>query len=82
MENSKTTDVTITIIDGRRWVRTLVSWVVLVFGPILLGIVASSSAMQWAGFFMGSIALIGLALNKTKRCSSKEEAKAYIDTLP
>lgn len=80
---------TITIKDERmplsKWLRMLGASVVLVFGPIAIGIAAGSSAMQWAGFIFGLLTLLAFAKKMTegdaKVARSIAEARRFLDDL-
>lgn len=78
--------ITITIIDARRnvrWWTTLFSIVVSVVGPVLLGVLLESTAMQWVGFIFGLLSIMGIVYRDTNRNSFKsiEAAKARLDEL-
>lgn len=54
------------------------------FGPIALGILLQSAAMQWAGFVIGMFIFISVAtvFDKTKiRVTSIEDARKALDKI-
>lgn len=76
--------ITITLVDARkdmRWLGVLTSIVFSVVGPILLGILLDSTAMQWAGFIFGLFAILGIIYRDSKNNTfdNVEAAKARLD---
>ncbi len=75
----------IIIIDGRitRYLLGTFQAGVLVLGPILIGIFADSSAMQWAGFVFGFLTFVAWAVNSgsSTSLSSIEDARRQLDAL-
>lgn len=80
MENET---VNVVVIDSRvpAFLRRLISAVVSVGAPIGIGIAAHSSAMQWVGFMFGILFFVGLAAKEKHQFKTKEDAKAFIDSL-
>jgi uncharacterized membrane protein len=77
---------TITIVSANKPLINLVriiALVVCVVGPIGIGIMTDSDAMQWAGFVFGLLFTIGIARAMTtdKRFTTVDDAKAYLDQL-
>lgn len=62
------------------WLRDSSSFALFV-GLIGIGILADSSAMQWAGFFVAFITCIGRALGSATRMT-RDEAIAYLTGHP
>ncbi|PZU17825.1 MAG: hypothetical protein DI589_25515 [Shinella sp.] len=80
MENK----VTISIIDTRgNKLRGVASTIALVLAPIGIGIVAGSTAMQWAGFFFGFLTLVMIAKKLLGQNDNMTitEARALLDRL-
>ena len=63
----------IKIIDGRFWVQTLLTMELLSIsiGPIALGALLDSAAMQWVGFVMGITVSFGYAYQKDEMMKFK-----------
>lgn len=53
------------------------------FGGILVGVLTNSAAMEWSGFVVGILALIGMAAAEVSKSSGLTftEARARIDDL-
>lgn len=67
----------------RLWLRHTLSTIVLVFMPIVFGIAADSSAMQWAGFFFGLVLLLAMAkrLAGQNEYMTIDQARAHLDRM-
>lgn len=81
-------EVSIKIIDMRtpKWWRVFLTMTFSVFGPIALGMIAGSPAMQWAGFVVGVLIMLAAAVSFSKDdrsfdVSEIDRAKAYLDSL-
>ena len=77
----------IVITDARgfgRWLRNFVVHVLgmlaLVAGPVGVGIVTGSAAMQWVGFVLGIVLLVSVN-GKPNRFRTTDEARAYLDQI-
>lgn len=66
-----------------KWFRRLVGDMTMVAGPIAIGIVCDSSAMQWVGFILGIIMLLATAWQSADKTTFKgtAEARAYLDKI-
>lgn len=76
---------TIDITDNRcsRAVRFIFVFAMLSIVPISIGIVAGSTAMQWMGFGLSIVLLIGWSRvdNITKRFTSIDDAIVHLNNL-
>lgn len=76
----------ITIRNRSRLLRNLATaaaLMMMVVTPITIGIIVNSDAMQWVGFILGSLAVIGFAnqVNKNNTVHSFAEARALLDKM-
>lgn len=67
----------------RKWARNLASGMAMFAGPVAIGIVCNSQAMQWVGFVLGFIGLVAIAKRAADDTTfaSTNEARAYLDKL-
>ncbi|WEO73806.1 hypothetical protein [Agrobacterium vitis] len=56
--------------------RVTASIFLLVIGPIAIGVLANSQALQWAGFIFGWLTFVGYAARLTRRYTSLSIAEA------
>jgi hypothetical protein len=65
------------------WFRRLVGGMTMLLGPIAIGIVCDSPAMQWVGFVLGITMLLAIAKQMADRTTFKstDEARAYLDKI-
>ncbi|KUL93449.1 hypothetical protein DK26_23295 [Bosea sp. WAO] len=65
------------------WVRRLVTGATLLMGPIAIGIVCDSAAMQWLGFIAGMVAICAVAKRTADHTTfeTTDQARAYLDAL-
>jgi len=76
--------ITITLIDGRkniRWFATLFGIVFSVCGPIMLGVLLDSTAMQWVGFLFGMLCIVAIIYrdSRSHTFDNVEAAKRRLD---
>jgi hypothetical protein len=66
-----------------KWFRNLTTGMALVAGPIAIGIVCNSQAMQWLGFVFGFMCLVAFAKRAADDTTfaSTDEARAYLDRI-
>ena len=68
----------IKIIDGRLWAQTLLTMEMLsiIIGPITLGVLVDSAAMQWAGFVLTVLVWFGFVMKKDEMMKFKSVGDA------
>lgn len=68
----------IKIIDGRLWAQTLLTMELLSIsiGPIALGVLLDSAAMQWVGFVMTILIFIAYVMKKDEMMKFKSVGDA------
>jgi len=66
-----------------KWVRAIVFLAVAVVVPVGLGILADSAAMQWVGFVMAILCIIGKAVGEGNKRTfhSYQEAHNYLSRM-
>jgi len=79
-DNSTSTFIIIHETALQSWMRDA-STFTLFAGLIGVGILADSSAMQWAGFFVAIVVCISRASGKTKRMT-RDEALQFLSSQP
>lgn len=63
-----------------KWVRAIVFLAVAVVVPVGLGILADSAAMQWVGFVMAILCILGKAVGEGNKHTfhSHQEARDFL----
>lgn len=66
-----------------KWVRAIIFLAVAVVVPVGLGILADSAAMQWVGFVMAILCILGKAVGEGNKQTfhSYQEARNYLSRM-
>lgn len=71
----------ITLSDQRgtwtKWLRNIASMLLCACGPIAVGIVADSTAMQWVGFIFSAFLIISIGRGKLRENTAYTIAEAH-----